>query len=214
MPYANTMLRSRYFHKVLFIFSIFLWVSCNNQEKNAQELAQLGLTRQSIGFLKKEIVLPDEFKKVHLKEIGEMLRQNPDLNAVDKLNYQLATQYQNQGVAPVLFTDGLESPTSIWFIPASYMKLSKEMVSMYTDMLQSSYVIPLKSQGIDIEILKSSFVRINGIEAIKVACKFETSEKTAYQTQYIATRGLDTFSVVVISEFETATDFILKAIQH
>lgn len=213
MPYGNIMWLSKSFAKTYFILVVLILSSCNTKEKENLVLDQLGLHKHSVDFLKKNIVLPDEFERVNLRELGEMLRQNPDLNAIDKMNYELATRYQEEGISPILFSDNMESPTSIWLIPAPYMKMGKDLVPIFTDMLTSRYIIPLKSEGIDVEILKSSFVRLSGTEAIKVSCKIETFEKSAFYTQYIATRNLDTFSVIVISEFDTATNFIIKSIQ-
>ena len=195
----------------LFII-LFLFVGCDDKGINKEELYK-GYSLKPINFLNKKAYIPSGFKKINLNEIGEMLRQNPDLNPIDKMNYQMAASaYNNSGKVPVLYQDSTATGNAIWFFPGPYIPLNKDLVNDCVQMLESSFIIPAENFGIRSERLEAKFIQNNLLKSIKVKYKLDYKDSTKYLTQFIIRKDLTTYSMVVSSNKIEDHQKILKSL--
>jgi len=182
--------------KLLFFFSAILFISCNNSSEEKVDPFK-DYVKQPIQFLNKEIYLPKEYDQVNLNELGEMLRQNPDLDAIDRFYYQTAVRMQENDVPPVLFAEVANKTNIMWFLQGSYMELDKEMATTYLEMLQRSQIAALEAQGITMKLLENKFISLKNTKAIKVKYEQSYGFSKKYLTQYIVTYKFDTFSILI-----------------
>jgi len=183
-------------NKLLLILSAILFFSCNNSAGEKVDLFKDSV-KQPIHFLNKEIYLPKEYEKVNLNELGEMLRQNPDLDAIDRFYYQTAVSMQENEVAPVLFAEVTNKTNIMWFLQGSYMELDKEMETTYLEMLQRSQIAAMEAKGITMKLLENKFISLKNTKAIKVKYEQSYGFSKKYLTQYIVTYKFDTFSILI-----------------
>jgi len=191
------------------IFFIALFLGCGSDLKKEEAVNTIG-TIQPINFLNKEIYLPSNYQKVNLKEIGEMLRQNPNLDPIDRIYYKRAVQFQNSAAAPELFSEKNNKLNSIWFMPGEYIPLSKDMVSQFVNMLEQNFIPDSAVSGIEYERLESKFLTFKSTKAIKVKYEQTAGTKKRYITQYIVTYKFDTFSIIVTNDKNEDHQRILK----
>ena len=199
---------------LLFIVSFYFSCQDNNVKKVKTEDYFKGYSLQPINFLNKKAYLPSNYKKVNLNELGEMLRQNPELNSLDKLYYRMAIEAEKETKKiAVLYVDSLDKKNSIWFIPAQYFPLKKEYVNDYVHLLETNLFKQQESYGYSFERLESKFLTINGNQSIKVSYKRNFQENTIYQTQYIiTTTEFDTYSITVTNNNPLDFQKILKSL--
>lgn len=196
---------------ITFIVSL-LFIGCNDKSTTTKEIFN-GFTSQPVNFLNKKAYIPSNYKKINLNELGEMLKQNPDLNKLDKMNYRLATSSYNQsGKTPVLYQDTIVNTNSIWFLPGSYVPLDKTMVNDFVTAAEKQLLIPAQYQGINYKRLEAKFIKLNALKAIKVKYKLIFNDNIRYLTQYIITKQLETYSMIVTHEYNEDFQKVLKSL--
>ncbi|MCB0457174.1 MAG: hypothetical protein R2776_03580 [Flavobacteriaceae bacterium] len=199
---------------LLFIASFYFSCDYNNVKKVKTEEYFKGYSLQPINFLNKKVYVPSNYTKVNLNELGEMLRQNPELNSLDKLYYKMAVEAERETKkVAVLYVDSLDKKNSIWFIPAQYFPLKREYVNDYVHLLETNFFKQQEANGYSFERLESKFLTINGNQSIKVAYKRIFQENILFQTQYIiTTTEFDTFSITVTNNNPLDFQKILKSL--
>ena len=203
-------------NKSVFLFFLLITTvlvfSCDNNKVKTEEYFK-GYSLKPINFLNKKAYLPSNYTKVNLNELGEMLRQNPDLNPIDKMYYQMAVNAEKEtNKVAVLYVDSLEKKNSIWFIPAQYFPLKKEYVNDYVNLLETIFFSQHEFYGIFYERLEAKFLAINGNQAIKVKYKRIFEEDERYLTQYIITKKFDSYSITITDKENNDYQKILKSL--
>ncbi len=198
-----------YTYCIFLIFTLF-FLGCNDT-KEVEALFE-GYSLKPINFLNKKAYIPNEFLKTNLNELGEMLRQNPDLNEFDKMNYQLAVSSSKaSGKVPVLYQDTVTTGNSIWFLPGSYVPLNKNQVNEFVQATEYSFINPARSRGIIIDRLEAKFITKNNLKAIKIKYEIKLGV-VKYLTQYIVTKNLETYSIMVVNNKNEDYQKILKSL--
>lgn len=198
--------------KLITVLTVIFIVGCNTTTKESKSSFE-GYALQSIGFLKKQGYFPQNYEKVNLNELGEMIRQNPDLDPISKQYYQMALlAHKETGKTAVLFADTFDKRNCIWLIPATYFPLNKKMVSQYVNLLENSIIPDAEQSGITYERIESKFITRGTLQAIKVKFRQEFEGTERYLTQYIITRNLETFSMTVSDKINEDHQKILKTL--
>lgn len=183
-------------------------VACGNDSKK-EFPADLDVALYRIHFLDKNVYLPSGFEVVNLNELGEMLRQNPDLEEPLKTYYQIAASINaNSGVSPQFFTHNYKSQC-IWFTSGSYIELTKEKASIYEQMMDRNYIQPLRESGAEIKLIERKFITKKNTKIIKLKYEQNFPRTHGYMTQYLVTYRNNTFSIMVANTLEEDFSFIL-----
>jgi len=182
--------------KLILILMALSFCYCNSGTETKEEIFKDSI-KQPINFLNREIYLPKDYEKVNLNELGEMLRQNPDLNEIDRFYYETAVRMQQDDIAPELFTQVSNKTNIIWFLQGTYLVLDKEMATLYVDMLERSQIAAMEAKGITMNRLENKFISLKNTKAIKVKYEQSYGFNKKYLTQYIVTYKFDTFSILI-----------------
>ncbi|GER58923.1 hypothetical protein ULMA_10310 [Patiriisocius marinus] len=187
-------------------------LGCNDTSTSTKEIFN-GFALQPVNFLNKKVYIPSNYTKTNLDELGEMLTQNPDLNKLDKMNYKFATSsYDQSGNVPVLYQDSIVNTNSIWFLPGAYTPINKGLVNEFVNATERQFLKPAEQQGVSFDRLEAKFITQHSLKAIKVKYQLKTENSTRYFTQFIITKNLETYSMVVLHDYNEDFQKILKSL--
>lgn len=187
-------------------------IGCNDTSTSTKEIFN-GFALQPVNFLNKKVYIPSNYTKINLDELAEMLKQNPDLNELDKMNYKFATSsYDQSENVPVLYQDSIVNTNSIWFLPGAYIPINKGMVNEFVNATERQFLDPAEQQGVYFDRLEAKFITQHSLKAIKIKYKLTIDNKTRYFTQFIITKNLETYSMVVLHDYNEDFQKILKSL--
>ncbi|GAB5399708.1 MAG: hypothetical protein Aureis2KO_12930 [Aureisphaera sp.] len=150
--------------------------------------------------MQRSAYIPVNYEKVNLNELGEMIRQNPEIDPTVEVYYNMALQiYSVNNVAPVLYAKEGQINECIWFIPIQYTPLTEEVVEMYTESVNQAITQSKDLNGIEYRELESHFQGSYTGGMLKLKYLQSFGENQRYLTQYVTSKNLETYIIVVFN---------------
>ena len=198
--------------KKIVLLSISLIIfACNSKTK--EPIVDEGFELKPIPFLNKNVYLPEDFKKVNINELGEMIRQNPNGNPLNEHYYKMAVSvYSSTNIAPVLYAQENDDTNNVWFIPGKYTPLDQELMDVYENMIDESFLSRSEDSGVRYEKLDSDLLQFGEAKAITLKYKQSHEDQIKYLTQYIITKNLETFSVITLNSEDKDFSPMIKSL--
>ena len=196
------MIRSVSIIKIWSILVFCLSVSCNSKIDNKQ-------SKHRVNILNREMNFPAQFVKTNAEEILERL--NDTLNSDDFTESELIKMrnFKRMGRNAEFFVDSTNTNSYITFHRANYLKMSKEALDVYLDLIENNILYNYETAGINTQRIEGKFLDYGLAEIVKVKYLQTYEESKRYMTHYLVSHNLKSFGIIVISTNEDDFEYIL-----
>lgn len=184
-------------------------MSCKTDKKKLPEEFEQTNTFK-IEFLNRDVRLPNHYIKTTFEHILEFIKQGEHNDELTLSAHQKNILLQNFGHEFEVFVDENNYLNTITFMSGKYMKLDKNVLSSYVEVLESQISKQSIEFNIQNTITEREFLTYGQTKIIKVKFQQISAEETKYLTQYLITLGINTFSIAVVNGEDADYQFILE----
>jgi len=194
--------------KILLLISIIL-ISCKADKKKLPAEFE-HTTNFQIDFLKREILLPDNYEKTTFNELLDTINKSEHNAKLIQSAHQKNILLQNLGHKFEVLADKNNYFNTITFMSGEYMKLDKNVLNSYVEALESQILTQSTEYNIQNNIIERKFLTYGNTKIIKVKFQQIGADETSFLTQYLITLGRNTFSIAIINNENIDYQFILE----
>ncbi|TKS57187.1 hypothetical protein [Mesohalobacter halotolerans] len=195
--------------KKILLLILIIFLSCKKDKKKLPAEFKQTNTFQ-IEFLKRKISLPNNYEKTTFEDILDFIKKGEHNDSLIKSAHQKNIMLQNFGHEFEVFADENNYLNTITFMSGKYVKLDKNVLKSYVEVLKNQISNQSTEYNIQNKITEKEFLTYGKTKVIKVKFQQISADETKYLTQYLITIGINTFSIAIVNEENTDYQFILE----
>tara|TARA_R110002111_G_scaffold57363_3_gene97179 strand:+ start:526 stop:1152 length:627 start_codon:yes stop_codon:yes gene_type:complete len=196
----------------IFLFFVFVtFLNCNSK-KNSESTESSNAKLQRIELLNLKMKIPNNYDKISSDYFSDILEKSIYRNKFTEYELKSMDRYRKFGSNAEIFVDNDDITNVIIFHGADYIKMSKEALELYIEMVDGNIFADAELKGIEYKRLEGEFLNYGLAEVVKV--KFsqtyhqEESTKT-YLTNYLVSHNLKSFGIIVINKENIDFQYVL-----
>ncbi|WP_405570948.1 hypothetical protein [Winogradskyella sp. Asnod2-B02-A] len=196
----------------IFLFFVFVgFLNCNSK-KNSESTESLNAKLQRIDLLNLKIKIPNNYDKISSNYFSDILENSIYSNEFTEYELKSMDRFRKFGSNAEIFVDNDDITNVIIFHRADYIKMSKEALELYIEMVDGNIFADAELKGIEYKRLEGKFLNYGLAEVVKVKFSqtYHQDESTkTYLTNYLVSHNLKSFGIIVINNENIDFQYIL-----
>ncbi|RED45151.1 hypothetical protein DFQ10_10218 [Winogradskyella eximia] len=196
----------------IFLFFVFVtFLNCNSK-KNSESTESSNAKLQRIELLNLKMKIPNNYDKISSDYFSDILEKSIYRNKFTEFELKSMDRYRKFGSNAEIFVDNDDITNVIIFHGADYIKMSKEALELYIEMVDGNIFADAELKGIEYKRLEGEFLNYGLAEVVKVKFSqtYHQDESTkTYLTNYLVSHNLKSFGIIVINKENIDFQYVL-----
>jgi hypothetical protein len=196
----------------IFLFFVFVtFLNCNSK-KNSESTESSNAKLQRIELLNLKMKIPNNYDKISSDYFSDILEKSIYRNKFTEYELKSMDRYRKFGSNAEIFVDNDDITNVIIFHGADYIKMSKEALELYIEMVDGNIFADAELKGIEYKRLEGEFLNYGLAEVVKVKFSqtYHQDESTkTYLTNYLVSHNLKSFGIIVINKENIDFQYVL-----
>ncbi|WP_147299183.1 hypothetical protein [Winogradskyella eximia] len=186
-------------------------MNCNSK-KNSESTESSNAKLQRIELLNLKMKIPNNYDKISSDYFSDILEKSIYRNKFTEFELKSMDRYRKFGSNAEIFVDNDDITNVIIFHGADYIKMSKEALELYIEMVDGNIFADAELKGIEYKRLEGEFLNYGLAEVVKVKFSqtYHQDESTkTYLTNYLVSHNLKSFGIIVINKENIDFQYVL-----